>query len=57
MQKNANVIGLHTDPTKYHKKTTQVIMLKPYSRGLLLLLRGADIFSSIIHSDCMPCIK
>jgi hypothetical protein len=32
-------------------------IIKPYSHGLQLLLRGACICSSMLHSDCMPYIK
>ena len=53
--KNANVIGLQPNPKKCHKKN-YTSHTGP-SCGLLLLLRGAGICSSMLHSDCMSCIK
>jgi len=47
-----NVIGLQSNPSKCHKKSRK----KPYSRGLLVLLRGGGMCSITLHSDWMPCI-
>jgi len=53
--KSASVIGLQPNPTKCYKKS-YISHIGP-SRRLLLLLRGAGICSSMLHSDCMPIIK